>query len=95
LNLFRASTGRIAEPDVPLAQGMAGIAAIALLQERAVRSHVLTVFRCDACPPTDLQIPRSITPLCEVACKYESFYSERPLERLGTHINQIRWLSLD
>jgi hypothetical protein len=37
LNLFRASTGRIAEPDMPLAQGMADMAAIAPLQERAVR----------------------------------------------------------
>jgi GAF domain-containing protein len=37
LNLFRMSTGRIAERDMPLAQGMADIAAIALVQERAVR----------------------------------------------------------
>jgi GAF domain-containing protein len=37
LNLFRAETGRIAERDMPLGQGMADIAAIALLQERAVR----------------------------------------------------------
>jgi GAF domain-containing protein len=37
LNLFRASTGRLADRDMPLAQGMADIAAIALLQERAVR----------------------------------------------------------
>jgi GAF domain-containing protein len=37
LNLFRASPGRIAERDMPLAQGMADIAAIALLQERALR----------------------------------------------------------
>ncbi len=37
LNLFRAPPGRIAEQDMPLAQGMADIAAIALLQERSVR----------------------------------------------------------
>jgi GAF domain-containing protein len=37
LNLFRDEAGRIAERDMPLAQGMADIAAIALLQERAVR----------------------------------------------------------
>ncbi len=37
LNLFRAQTGRLAEPDVPLAQGMADIAAVALLQERSLR----------------------------------------------------------
>jgi GAF domain-containing protein len=37
LNLFRSGPGRIAERDLPLAQGMADIAAIALLQERAVR----------------------------------------------------------
>jgi hypothetical protein len=37
LNLFRAEAGRIAGPDMPLAQGMADIAAIALLQERTVR----------------------------------------------------------
>jgi GAF domain-containing protein len=37
LNLFRAGTGRLADRDMPLAQGMADIAAIALLQERAVR----------------------------------------------------------
>ena len=37
LNLFRATTGRVADGDLTLAQGMADIAAIALLQERAVR----------------------------------------------------------
>jgi GAF domain-containing protein len=37
LNLFRAELGTIMERDVPLAQGMADIAAVALLQERAVR----------------------------------------------------------
>jgi GAF domain-containing protein len=37
LNLFRASTGRLVEQDLPLGQGMADIAAVALLQERAVR----------------------------------------------------------
>jgi GAF domain-containing protein len=37
LNLFRAGTGRLADPDLPLAQGMADIAAIALLQERSLR----------------------------------------------------------
>ncbi len=37
LNLFRANTGRLVEQDLPLGQGMADIAAIALLQERAVR----------------------------------------------------------
>ncbi|HEX4109571.1 MAG TPA: GAF and ANTAR domain-containing protein [Solirubrobacteraceae bacterium] len=35
LNLFRVVTGRIDERDLPLAQGMADLAAIALLQERA------------------------------------------------------------
>lgn len=40
LNLFRSVSGRLSERDVPLAQGMADIAAVALLQERAVReSH--------------------------------------------------------
>jgi GAF domain-containing protein len=37
LNLFRAQPGRISERDVPVGQGMADIAAIALLQERAMR----------------------------------------------------------
>lgn len=37
LNLFRSEAGRIAERDMPLGQGMADIAAIALLQERSVR----------------------------------------------------------
>ena len=36
LNLFRSGAGRIAERDLPLAQAMADIAAISLLQERAV-----------------------------------------------------------
>ncbi|MGZ4247480.1 MAG: GAF and ANTAR domain-containing protein [Solirubrobacteraceae bacterium] len=37
MNLFRSQAGRIAEPDQSLGQGMADIAAIALLQERTVR----------------------------------------------------------
>ncbi|MGB0094385.1 MAG: GAF and ANTAR domain-containing protein [Solirubrobacteraceae bacterium] len=37
LNLFRPEAGRLLERDVPLAQGMADIVAVALLQERAVR----------------------------------------------------------
>lgn len=37
MNLFRSQAGRIAEPDLSLGQGMADIAAIALLQERTVR----------------------------------------------------------
>jgi GAF domain-containing protein len=37
LNLFRADTGRLDASDLLLAQGMADIAAIALLQERSVR----------------------------------------------------------
>lgn len=37
LNLFRSAAGRIADSDLPLGQGMADIAATALLQERAVR----------------------------------------------------------
>ena len=37
LNLFRTAPGLISDRDLPLAQGMADIAAIALLQERAVR----------------------------------------------------------
>lgn len=37
LNLFRSGVGRMAARDMPLAQGMADIAAIALVQERAVR----------------------------------------------------------
>jgi GAF domain-containing protein len=37
LSLFRAARGRFAERDLPLGQGMADIAAIALLQERALR----------------------------------------------------------
>jgi len=40
MNLFRSQLGCLDERDVPLAQGMADIAAVALLQERAVReSH--------------------------------------------------------
>lgn len=40
LNLFRSQSGTISERDLPLAQGMADIAAVALLQERTVReSH--------------------------------------------------------
>jgi hypothetical protein len=37
VNLFRSQTGRMAEPGLSLGRGMADIAAIALLQERAVR----------------------------------------------------------
>jgi GAF domain-containing protein len=37
LNLFRTQPGRLAAPDGPLAQGMADIAAVALVQERALR----------------------------------------------------------
>jgi GAF domain-containing protein len=37
MNLFRSQTGRIAEPDLSLGQGMADIAAIALLQQRTAR----------------------------------------------------------
>jgi len=37
LNLFRDERGRLAESDMPLGQGMADIAAVALLQERIVR----------------------------------------------------------
>lgn len=37
LNLFRAEPGPLSAPDIVLAQGMADIAAIALLQERSVR----------------------------------------------------------
>ena len=37
LNLFRAELGAILERDLPVAQGMADIAAVALLQERVVR----------------------------------------------------------
>jgi GAF domain-containing protein len=37
LNLFRADAGRLAEPDVPLSQGLADLAAVALMQERVVR----------------------------------------------------------
>jgi transcriptional regulator with GAF, ATPase, and Fis domain len=37
LNLFRAGSGRLVEQDMLLGQGMADIAAIALLQERTVR----------------------------------------------------------
>ena len=37
LNLFRAQSGGIVERDLPLAQGMADLAAVALLQERTVR----------------------------------------------------------
>ena len=37
LNLFRSQAGRMAESDLPLAQGMADIAAVALLQERTLR----------------------------------------------------------
>jgi GAF domain-containing protein len=37
LNLFRSQPGMIWDPDLPLAQGMADIAAVALLQERSLR----------------------------------------------------------
>ncbi len=37
LNLFRADAGVIADPDLPLAQGLADIAAVALSQARVVR----------------------------------------------------------
>ena len=37
LNLFRANTGRLAARDASLGQGMADIAAVALIQERAMR----------------------------------------------------------
>jgi GAF domain-containing protein len=37
LNLFRSESGKFAGSDLPLAQGMADIAALALLQERTLR----------------------------------------------------------
>jgi transcriptional regulator with GAF, ATPase, and Fis domain len=37
LNLFRSEVGHLAERDVPLGQGIADVAAVALLQERALR----------------------------------------------------------
>lgn len=37
MNLFRAERGRIVERDLSLGQGMADVAAVSLLQERAVR----------------------------------------------------------
>jgi transcriptional regulator with GAF, ATPase, and Fis domain len=37
LNLFRSQPGMIWDPDLPLGQGMADIAAVALLQERSLR----------------------------------------------------------
>ena len=37
LNLFRSEPGRIWDRDLPVAQGMADIAAVALLQERSLR----------------------------------------------------------
>ncbi len=37
LNLFRVGVGRLAVQDIPLGQGMADMAAIALLQERSLR----------------------------------------------------------
>jgi GAF domain-containing protein len=37
LNLFRSGSGRLADRDLPVGQGMADIAAVALLQERALR----------------------------------------------------------
>jgi len=43
LNLFRSAAGRLSEPDVPLSQGMADIAAIALLNEREARAAHATV----------------------------------------------------
>ena len=43
LNLFRSRAGRLAEPDVPVSQGMADIAAIGLLNERRARETYDTV----------------------------------------------------
>ena len=43
MNLFRAEPGRMAEPDLALGQGMADIAAISLLQERAVRESRVVI----------------------------------------------------
>jgi GAF domain-containing protein len=43
LNLFRSRPGRLAEPDVPVSQGMADIAAIGLLNERRARETYDTV----------------------------------------------------
>jgi GAF domain-containing protein len=37
LNLFRAQPGVISDEDIPLGQGLADIAAVALVQERALR----------------------------------------------------------
>lgn len=43
LNLFRSATGPLSGPDVPLAQGLADIAAVALLHERREREAHDTV----------------------------------------------------
>ena len=47
LNLFRAEPGGVDVRDLPLGQGMADIAAVALLQERALRESrdVVASFR--------------------------------------------------
>jgi GAF domain-containing protein len=43
LNLFRSNPGRLAQPDVPVSQGMADVAAIGLLNERQSRETHDTV----------------------------------------------------
>lgn len=43
LNLFRSNAGRLAEPDVPVSQGLADVAAIGLLNERQSRESHDTV----------------------------------------------------
>ncbi len=43
MNLFRSHSGRLAEPDVPVSQGMADVAAIGLLNERRARETYDTV----------------------------------------------------
>jgi hypothetical protein len=48
LNLFRATRGRLPAPDLPLAQAMADIAAIGLLQERSVREARIVVGQLQA-----------------------------------------------
>ncbi len=48
LNLFRTELGRIAEPDLSVGQGMAHIAAIALLQERSMRESLGVIEQLQA-----------------------------------------------
>ena len=65
LNLFRSDTGAVSETDLLLAQGLADIATIGLLQERAVREQHLLAEQLQTALTTRIAIEQAKGVLAE------------------------------